>query len=119
MNGKMKAALKVEAAPGATIALVDIPQISPRDVLVEVKVASICGTDLHIYEWDAWAQKRIHPPLVPGHEFCGTVAAIGREVTSVKEGDFVSAEMHVNCGKCLQCRTGEAHLCQHVKIIGR
>jgi len=83
-----------------------------------VKVATICGTDLHIYNWDRWAQGRIHPPLIPGHEFCGEVAAYGNEVTSVKEGDFVSAEMHVNCGKCLQCRTGEAHICQNVKIIG-
>ena len=86
--------------------------------LVKVKVASICGTDLHIYNWDRWAQNRIHPPLIPGHEFCGEVAAFGDEVTSVKEGDFVSAEMHVACGKCLQCRTGEAHICQNVKIIG-
>ncbi len=81
-------------------------------------MASICGTDLHIYQWDQWAQRRIHPPLIPGHEFCGTVEAVGDEVTSVKEGDFVSAEMHVACGKCLQCRIGEAHICQHVKIIG-
>ncbi len=81
-------------------------------------MASICGTDLHIYNWDRWAQGRIHPPLIPGHEFCGEVAAFGDEVTSVKEGDFVSAEMHVACGKCLQCRTGEAHICQNVKIIG-
>ena len=87
-------------------------------MLVKVKVASICGTDLHIYNWDRWAQNRIHPPLIPGHEFCGEVAAFGDEVTSVKEGDFVSAEMHVACGKCLQCRTGEAHICQNVKIIG-
>ena len=63
-------------------------------------------------------KNRIHPPLIPGHEFCGEVAAFGDEVTSVKEGDFVSAEMHVACGKCLQCRTGEAHICQNVKIIG-
>jgi threonine 3-dehydrogenase len=81
-------------------------------------MASICGTDLHIYNWDRWAQSRIHPPLIPGHEFCGEVAAFGEEVTSVKEGDFVSAEMHVACGKCLLCRTGEAHICRDVKIIG-
>ena len=118
MPETMQAIVKPKAAPGSELRQVPRPEIGPTDVLVKVKVASICGTDLHIYEWDAWAQKRIHPPLVPGHEFCGTVAAIGREVTSVKEGDFVSAEMHVNCGKCLQCRTGEAHICQHVKIIG-
>ena len=94
------------------------PRFGPRDVLVKVKVASVCGTDLHIYQWDRWAEKRIHPPLIPGHEFCGNVVALGDEVTSVKEGDFVSAEMHVACGKCLQCRTGDAHICQNVKIIG-
>src|SRR5690242_18870842 len=114
----MLAVVKPEAAPGADVRDVKIPAFGRTDVLVKVKVASICGTDLHIYNWDRWAQNRIHPPLIPGHEFCGEVVAFGDEVTSVKEGDFVSAEMHVACGKCLQCRTGEAHICQHVKIIG-
>src|SRR5437868_8303647 len=118
MPETMLAVLKPEAKPGAEIRNVAIPKIGPTDVLVKVKVASVCGTDLHIYNWDQWAQGRIHPPLIPGHEFCGHVAAIGSEVTTVKEGDFVSAEMHVACGKCFQCRTGEQHICQHVKIIG-
>ena len=118
MPGTMLAVVKPEAAPGAEIREVQIPAFGRSEVLVKVKVASICGTDLHIYEWDRWAQGRIHPPLIPGHEFCGEVVAFGDEVTSVKEGDFVSAEMHVACGKCLQCRTGEAHICQNVKIIG-
>jgi threonine 3-dehydrogenase len=114
----MLAVVKPEAAPGAEVREVPIPTYGRTDVLVKVKVASICGTDLHIYEWDRWAQGRIHPPLIPGHEFCGEVVAFGDEVTSVQEGDFVSAEMHVACGKCVQCRTGEAHICQSVKIIG-
>jgi threonine 3-dehydrogenase len=114
----MLAVVKPEAKPGAEVRQVPIPKFGPREVLVKVKVASICGTDLHIYDWDPWAQGRIKPPLVPGHEFCGEVAAIGSEVTSVKEGDFVSAEMHVACGKCFQCRTGEQHICQNVTIIG-
>ncbi len=118
MSASMLAVVKLSAAPGAEIRQVSVPKFGPRDVLVKVKVASICGTDLHIYNWDRWAQGRIHPPLIPGHEFCGEVAAFGSEVTSVKEGDFVSAEMHVACGKCLQCRTGDAHICQNVKIIG-
>ncbi len=118
MPSTMLAVVKPEAAPGAEIREVKIPAYGRNEVLVKVKVASICGTDLHIYEWDRWAQGRIHPPLIPGHEFCGEVVAFGDEVTSVKEGDFVSAEMHVACGKCLQCRTGEAHICQNVKIIG-
>src|SRR5256712_2895539 len=118
MPNTMFAVVKAEAAPGAEIREVKIPAFGRGDVLVKVKVASVCGTDLHIYNWDPWAQRRIHPPLIPGHEFCGDVAAIGNEVTSVKEGDFVSAEMHIACGKCLQCRTGEAHICQFVRIIG-
>src|ERR1700730_18433352 len=118
MPTTMLAVVKPEAAPGAEVREVKVPAFGSSDVLVKVKVASICGTDLHIYNWDRWAQNRIHPPLIPGHEFCGEVAAYGDEVTSVKEGDFVSAEMHVACGKCLQCRTGEAHICQKVTIIG-
>jgi len=118
MPNTMMAVMKASAAPGTEIREVKIPAFGRTDVLVKVKVASICGTDLHIYEWDRWAQNRIHPPLIPGHEFCGEVVAFGDEVTSVKEGDFVSAEMHVACGKCVQCRTGEAHICQNVKIIG-
>src|SRR5690348_3937383 len=118
MAETMLAVVKPEPKPGAEVRDVAIPKIGLTDVLVKVKVASVCGTDLHIYNWDPWAQRRIHPPLIPGHEFCGVVAAVGAEVTSVKEGDFVSAEMHVACGKCLQCRTGEAHICQFVKIIG-
>jgi threonine 3-dehydrogenase len=118
MPSSMLAVVKAKPAPGADVRDVKVPEIGPTDVLVKVKVASVCGTDLHIYNWDPWAQRRIHPPLIPGHEFCGEVAKVGAEVTTVKEGDFVSAEMHVNCGKCYQCRTGEGHICQHVKIIG-
>ena len=118
MPTSMLAVVKAAAGPGTEIRDVKIPEIGLTEVLVKVKVASVCGTDLHIYNWDPWAQRRIHPPLIPGHEFCGEVAAVGGEVTTVKEGDFVSAEMHVNCGKCYQCRTGEAHICQNVKIIG-
>ena len=118
MPDTMLAVVKLEPKPGAEIREVKVPGFGRSDVLVKVNVASICGTDLHIYDWDRWAQNRIHPPLIPGHEFCGEVVAYGDEVTSVKEGDFVSAEMHVACGKCLLCRTGEAHICQNVKIIG-
>src|SRR5262245_39128882 len=118
MSETMLAVVKPEPAPGADVRQMPVPRIGPDDALVKVKVASVCGTDLHIYNWDQWAQNRIKPPLIPGHEFCGHVVAVGKNVTAVKEGDFVSAEMHVACGKCYQCRTGEAHICQHVKIIG-
>src|SRR5437588_9649616 len=118
MPETMLAVVKPEAKSGAEIRQVPVPTYGDNDVLVKVKVAAVCGTDLHIYDWDPWAQNRIKPPLVPGHEFCGEVAAVGKDVSSVKEGDFVSAEMHVACGKCFQCRTGDAHICQKVTIIG-
>jgi threonine 3-dehydrogenase len=114
----MQAVVKAHAAPGIELREVPVPTPGPGEVLVRVQSASVCGTDLHIFNWDPWAQGRIHPPLIPGHEFCGAVAAVGRGVTTVKEGDLVSAEMHVACGKCLQCRTGLAHICQHVRILG-
>lgn len=116
--GTMQAVVKPEAAAGAQVKEVPVPKYGPCDVLVKVKAAAVCGTDLHIYDWDPWAQGRIKPPLVPGHEFCGNVAAVGEKVTAVNPGDFVSAEMHVACGKCYQCRIGEAHICQNVTIIG-
>jgi len=118
MNGKMKAALKVEAAPGATVALVDIPTIGSRDVLVQVKAASICGTDMHIYDWDAWAQSRMQTPRIFGHEFAGEVVEVGHEVVELVPGDFVAAETHITCGRCYQCRTGQAHVCRNVQILG-
>lgn len=118
MSDTMQAVVKAEAAPGIELRQVSTPLPGPGQVLVKVQMASVCGTDLHIFNWDPWAQGRIHPPLIPGHEFAGVVAAIGRGVTTVTEGDPVSAEMHVACGKCFQCRVGEAHICQHVRILG-
>src|SRR6266581_1331624 len=114
----MQAIVKTEARPGAEIQRVAVPEIGARDVLVRVRAASVCGTDLHIYRWDRWSERRIHPPLVFGHEFCGVVESVGAEVTTARAGDFVSAEMHVACGRCFQCRTGQGHLCQNVLIIG-
>lgn len=114
----MRALVKAKAAPGMEMREVPVPTFGPQDVLIAVETASVCGTDLHIYHWDEWAQNRIRPPYVPGHEFCGTVAAVGDQVQGIAVGDFVSAEMHVACGHCLQCRIGEAHVCQFVKILG-
>jgi threonine 3-dehydrogenase len=118
MATTMKALRKMQAAKGLQMESVGIPAIGARDVLVRVKAASICGTDLHIYGWDRWSQGRIKPPVTLGHEFCGVVERVGEEVTAVEAGDFVSAEMHVNCGHCHQCRLGEAHICQNLHIIG-
>jgi threonine 3-dehydrogenase len=118
MAATMKALRKMQAAKGLQMDTVAVPSIGPTDVLVRVKTASICGTDLHIYGWDRWSQGRIKPPLTLGHEFCGTVERVGDEVRAVKAGDFVSAEMHLNCGHCRQCRLGQAHICQNLRIIG-
>jgi threonine 3-dehydrogenase len=114
----MKALRKVRPEQGAQLELVSIPTFGAADALVRVRAASICGTDLHIYRWDKWSASRIRPPMTFGHEFCGTVEKIGAEVEAVKVGDFVSAEMHVNCGHCRACRAGQPHLCRNVKIIG-
>src|SRR5271163_3101973 len=118
MTTTMKALRKMQPARGLSFETAKVPAIGPTDVLVRVRTASICGTDLHIYGWDRWSQGRIKPPLTLGHEFCGSVEHVGEEVTAVKPGDFVSAEMHVNCGHCHQCRLGQAHICQNLKIIG-
>jgi threonine 3-dehydrogenase len=118
MTTTMKALRKMQAAKGLQMDTVAMPAVGPTDVLVRVKTASICGTDLHIYGWDRWSQGRIKPPLTLGHEFCGIVERVGDEVRAVKAGDFVSAEMHVNCGHCHQCRVGQAHVCQNLRIIG-
>ncbi len=114
----MKALMKKRPAPGATLTRAPRPELGPNDVLVAVQAASICGTDLHIYSWDPVMRRRIHPPLIFGHEFCGVVEKVGSEVDGVKPGQFVSAEMHVACGHCLQCRIGQQHVCQNLRIIG-
>jgi threonine 3-dehydrogenase len=118
MAATMKALRKISAGRGLSFESTTVPVIGAADVLVRVKTASICGTDLHIYGWDRWSQGRIKPPVTLGHEFCGVVERVGEDVTAVKAGDFVSAEMHVNCGHCHQCRLGEAHICQNLRIIG-
>jgi threonine 3-dehydrogenase len=118
MPSTMKALRKMQPARGLSFESAPVPSIGPADVLVRVRTASICGTDLHIYGWDRWSQGRIKPPVTLGHEFCGVVERVGEEVAAVKAGDFVSAEMHVNCGHCHQCRLGEGHICQNLRIIG-
>lgn len=114
----MRAVVKARAAAGADLQNVPVPTIGPRDVLVKVRATTICGTDLHIYRWDSWAQSRIRPPMVFGHEFCGDVVAVGDEVANVRVGDYVSGETHIICGHCYPCRTGQYHICRNVQIIG-
>ena len=118
MAKTMKAVRKPAREPGLVIEDVPVPEIGEHDVLVEVLAASICGTDLHIWRWDPWSQQRLNPPLTIGHEFAGRVVAVGRDVEHVREGDYVSAESHITCGMCFQCRTGQAHMCPKTKVIG-
>ena len=114
----MFAIQKPGPAPGMKPIEAPVPSYGPKDVLIRVTAFAICGTDLHIWEWDPWAQSRIKPPLIPGHEFTGVVEAVGSEVRSVKAGDRVTAETHIFCGLCYPCRMNRAHLCQNVTILG-
>ena len=116
--GTMLALVKSGAYPGAELTELPVPEVGPRDILIRIRAASICGTDLHIYSWDPWAASRIQPPLVFGHEFCGDVVAVGADVTHVSLGAFVAAESHVNCGECFECRHGMEHICKRLQIIG-
>src|SRR5688572_17716952 len=109
---------KVSAAPGAELRRTEAPRLGPTEVRIRVRAASICGTDKHIYNWDAWAQSRIRPPMTFGHECCGDVIEIGELVRTVEVGDFVSVETHVPCMTCRLCRTGSQHICQNLKIMG-
>ncbi len=115
---EMEAIVKTKPSQGLEIRSVSFPIVGPGDVLVKVKVMSICGSDLHIYNWDAWASHRVNLPTVVGHEFSGEVIEVGREVKSVRIGDFVSAESHISCGVCVPCRTGNSHVCINTSILG-
>ncbi len=114
----MQSLSKLRPEPGFTLTEVSVPAIGPTDVLIRVEKAGVCGTDLHIYGWDKWAQNRVRTPIVVGHEFMGRVEAIGSAVRAVSVGDRVSAEGHIADLTCVLCRTGQAHICVHVKIIG-
>jgi threonine 3-dehydrogenase len=118
MQATMWAVRKERPAPGLELVEVPVPAIRPDEVLVRVEAASVCGTDLHIYNWDDWARQRIRPPLVLGHELAGTVVEAGPLVRNARVGDYVSAESHVTCGVCFHCRTGRAHMCEQTRILG-
>jgi threonine 3-dehydrogenase len=114
----MKAIMKTKRQPGVEFKDVGSPRVGPHDVLIRVHVAGICGTDFHIYMWDEWSAGRVGPPIVLGHEFIGDVVDVGAEVTTVEVGDCVTAEGHISCGQCFQCRTGSQHICERVQVIG-
>jgi threonine 3-dehydrogenase len=114
----MKALVKETAAQGFTLKDVPEPAIRDDEVLIRVRRAGVCGTDVHIFEWDAWAAGRCKPPFVIGHEFAGDVVQVGSLVQDVKLGDRVTAEGHIVCGRCHMCRTGNGHICPQTRIIG-
>ena len=114
----MRALVKTKAAPGLELVDVPKPSTGPGQVVVRVLATSLCGTDNHIYRWDEWAQGRIHPPRIIGHELCGEVVEAGSGVTAVAVGDYVAAESHITCAVCFQCRTGNAHVCKNYRILG-
>jgi len=114
----VKALVKETAAPGFALRDVPEPRIRENEVLIRVRRAGVCGTDVHIHDWDDWASSRCRPPFIVGHEFAGDVVEAGRLVTDVKEGDRVTAEGHIVDGRCLLCRTGNAHVCPFTRIIG-
>ncbi len=114
----MKALVKRSAEPGIWMENVPMPTISTNEVLIKVEKTAICGTDLHIYNWDEWSQRTIHPPLVIGHEFVGEIVELGLGVHNYSVGDRVSAEGHITCGMCRNCRAGRRHLCTDTKGIG-
>ncbi len=119
MKKYMNALVKTERTEGFTMKEVEIPlALQANEVLIRVKRASICGTDVHIFSWDQWSQQRIKPPQIVGHEFFGEVVAVGDNVSSVSEGNGVTAETHIPCGSCLQCRTGRMHICKNLSILG-
>ncbi len=114
----MKALGKLKKETGLWLYDAPMPEIGPNDVLIKVKKTAICGTDLHIYKWDEWAQATIPVPMTVGHEFTGVVEAVGSEVKNVKPGDRISGEGHLVCGVCRNCRAGKRHLCRNTIGIG-
>ena len=114
----MKALVKRNSTPGLWLEDVPQPEVGINDVLIRINRTGICGTDLHIYKWDAWAQKTIPVPMVVGHEFVGEIVEVGSNVADFHPGDVVSGEGHVVCGRCRNCMAGRRHLCADTKGVG-
>ncbi len=118
MAKKMDALVKKYAKPGLWLEQVDVPEVGEHDCLIKMKKTAICGTDVHIYNWDEWSQKTIPVPMTIGHEFVGEIVEIGSGVTDFKVGDLVSGEGHIVCGHCRNCLAGRRHLCKDTKGVG-
>ena len=118
MSSTMKALVKSKPEPGLWLDEVPVPEVGLNDVLIKIHKTSICGTDVHIWDWNAWARKHIPVPMTIGHEFVGTVAAMGHNVTDLQIGDVVSGEGHIVCGRCRNCLAGRRHLCMRTSAVG-
>ena len=118
MSDRMRALVKARAEPGLWMEEVPVPGIGPNDVLIKVVKSAICGTDIHIWNWDEWARRTVPVGLVTGHEFVGTVADTGSAVTEYRVGQRVSGEGHIVCGHCRNCRAGRGHLCRNTQGVG-
>jgi len=114
----MKALSKLKAEPGIWMTDAPKPEVGHNDLLIKIRKTAICGTDVHIYKWDEWAQKTIPTPMVVGHEYVGEVVDMGQEVRGFKVGDRVSGEGHITCGHCRNCRAGRVHLCRNTTGVG-
>lgn len=114
----MKALSKLKAEPGIWMTEVPKPELGHNDVMIKIRKTAICGTDVHIYNWDEWSQKTIPVPMVVGHEYIGEIVEIGQEVKGFKIGDRVSGEGHITCGHCRNCRGGRTHLCRNTIGVG-
>ncbi|HGN0343920.1 L-threonine 3-dehydrogenase [Proteus mirabilis] len=114
----MKALSKLKAQPGIWMTDVPVPELGHNDVMIKIRKTAICGTDVHIYNWDEWSQKTIPVPMVVGHEYIGEIVAIGQEVKGFNIGDRVSGEGHITCGHCRNCRGGRTHLCRNTIGVG-
>ncbi len=118
MAERMKAVRKIRREPGLDLVEIDVPQIKSDEVLVKVASTAICGSDMHFYHWDAFAQSKIKPPLTIGHEFSGEIVEVGNSVRDYKVGDYIAADSHISCGVCPVCKLGLQHICQNLKIFG-
>ena len=114
----MRALAKLEPREGIWRIEAPVPEVGPNDVLIRVRRTSLCGTDVHIYDWDAWSRRTVPVPLITGHEYVGVVAAVGSEVRGFAPGDRVAGEGHITCGHCRNCRAGRRHLCRNTVGVG-
>ncbi|MEO1874268.1 MAG: L-threonine 3-dehydrogenase [Cobetia sp.] len=114
----MKALAKLKAEPGIWMTETAVPEIGHNDVLIKIRKTAICGTDMHIYQWDEWSQATVPVPMVTGHEYAGEIVALGSEVRGYEIGDRVSGEGHITCGHCRNCRAGRRHICRNTEGVG-